>query len=561
MQKYGQQLDVGNVRNFWYASYQGVRAKMNEFDQRHAHDFALPTKETAGRKRGWHADFIVGLLFLLAGGIGSATPASALSSADGNPGNVFIGSCEIDPNNNWTDERAFVRVVLPGNVNGPFAGGSRYWDGSVQAMDTGSFTIDYLNDCIAGGDPVTGLFQNGADSAYATDDYIGFAFFLESPITGWDAGWNEIKIGTGSLIPSNTAAFEPRENLVRDIIRDQATDRLVASLQANRRMMMDLRDRLIAMSGGTSGDEDTAAVGLTGYAPLGVSGTIDARQDVYGMAYDGNGAFAGQTGFRDMVNWRLSGTFDVIANDAAGVLAAFDARVAREQMVGDGVLIGAYLGAEASMADIRDAFTGTQTGLGVFGGGYVAGRLADVLYADGFASIGYGQNDLNMMTDLGDGYDLSLVSTYHTLTWQIGGSLTGVIAMDGFEVRPNLAAAYGNTRLGDIALRADAYGLSDTVSIDAGNVEIGTLRFTPEIRVALGGDEAETGAAVLSVLPSLACEYERGTDPKSTCGGGGGLRLTSGSRDGYGEFGVNLNYERVGESDRYGGKVQYNRAF
>tara|TARA_R110000751_G_scaffold307896_2_gene433992 strand:+ start:9515 stop:11785 length:2271 start_codon:yes stop_codon:yes gene_type:complete len=375
-----------------------------------------------------------------------------------------------------------------------------------------------------------------------------------------NAAADEYSVQTGSA----AAAFEQRKDEIRRIVREQASDRLTTRLRANQRMLADVRERMIVVTSGevqVSDGEDNASSSLAGYAPFDISGTVDSAADDNGWYLNTKGVFAGQSGFRDMVNWRLSGNFGVVANDGGGVLAAFDARIAREQLVRNGLMLGTFLGAEASTSDISDSFTGTQTDWGVFGGAYVSARLVDGLYADGFASIGYGENDLDMSSGLDNGYDLSVDSTYGTLTWQVGGSLTGVFAMDGFEFRPNLAAAYGNTRLGTIGFQARAYGLTDAVALNAGIVEIGTLRFTPEIRFALGGDGSGSSNSVLSLLPVVSCEYETVTDNKTSCGGGAGVGLLVGSRNGFGELATNMDYERLGSTDRYGANFQFNRAF
>lgn len=370
----------------------------------------------------------------------------------------------------------------------------------------------------------------------------------------------EYSVQTGSA----ASAFEQRKDEIRRIVRKQASDRLTTRLRANQRMLADVRERMIVVTSGevqVSDGENNASSSLAGYAPFDISGTVDAAADDSGWYLNTKGVFAGQSGFHDMVNWRLSGNFGVVANDGGGVLAAFDARIAREQLVRNGLMLGTYLGVEASTSDIRDSFTGKQTDWGVFGGAYVSARLVDGLYADGFASIGYGQNDLTMSSDLNNGYDLSVNSTYGTLTWQVGGSLTGVFAMDGFEFRPNLAVAYGNTQLGTIGFQAYAYGLTDAVSLNAGIVEVGTLRFTPEIRFALGDNDSQNSTSVLSLLPVVSCEYATVTEYKTSCGGGGGVGLLVGSRNGFGELATNIDYERLGGTDRYGANFQYNRAF
>lgn len=141
---------------------------------------------------------------------------------------------------------------------------------------------------------------------------------------------------------------------------------------------------------------------------------------------------------------------------------------------------------------------------------------------------------------------LDLKSDYATRTWQIGSALTGVFDFDGTEFRPNVMATYGNTDMGTISFDARAYGLFDRVALDAGIVEMGIIRFTPELRFGLNGLTASQSAATFSLMPTLACEYRVGADTRTECGAGGGLRLSGSFWDQRAQLAISLDYERIG---------------
>ena len=355
--------------------------------------------------------------------------------------------------------------------------------------------------------------------------------------------------------------FDKRREQVRNVVREQAVKKLTTSVRASHRMMMDVRDRMISATRqgqhGAAGGSDAV-----GYMPLGFNGNVDGSSGPDGMI-TAKGDFFGQTGFNDGVNYRLFGNFDVLSDNQTGLMSAIDTRLLREQMVSPNLMLGAYVGADYSNGQIENSFefNGDQDNWTVFGGGYFIAQVGESFYFDGFASLGYGESDLTMNTDLQNGYFLDLDSNYSTLTWQVGGSMTGVFAVNNVEFRPNLTVIYGNTELGQIGFTARAYGLTDQVSLDAGAVELGTLRFTPELRFGLDGLAPAPGSSALSLLPSFVCEQVVGSDTRTECGGGLGLGFTGSFNDDASIFSINVDYEQIGGIDRVGGHAEFTHRF
>lgn len=348
--------------------------------------------------------------------------------------------------------------------------------------------------------------------------------------------------------------FDQRRDDIRSLVREEALAQLAASMRASERMMSDARERVIAETmyrQGASDGSDPA----NGPVPFDVDATVASASDAGGLILATQGAFVGQTGFSDGVNYRLFGNFDVVAASDDRTLAAIDIRLAREQMVNDSLMLGSYIGGDFSQSSIDGSygFDGSQTGWKLSAGGYFVAKISRGLFLDGFGSVGYGKNDLAISTALQNDHVLDLKSDYATRTWQIGSALTGVFDFDGTEFRPNVMATYGNTDMGTINFDARAYGLFDQVALDAGIVEMGIIRFTPELRFGLNGLAASQSAATFSLMPTLACEYRVGADTRTECGAGGGLRLSGSFWGQRAQLAISLDYERIGSQTRSGG--------
>lgn len=353
--------------------------------------------------------------------------------------------------------------------------------------------------------------------------------------------------------PGTAAAeFENHKDEIRSIIRKQASRRLAASMRSNGRMMADGRQRLITMFQRRNATDASIEQG-DGEIPFDIDGTLNADGALgEGVHVASKGAFLGQTGFVGDVNWRLSGDFDVTFDSNNGLLTVFDSRVAREQILSEDFVLGTFVGASFANSRIRDTFKGDEETWQVYGGAYFVTQLARTLFADGYASVGYGQSDLEMNNDT-----LDLDASYDTVSWEVGGSLTGLIELQSFEFRPNLSLAYGNSRLGEIGFKARAYGLNDDVSLDAGHVSMGRLLITPELLFPLLPDTASK----LSLSPRLICEHIVSDKTSNECGWGIGAGILSSPEDTYGQLSLQVDYEDVGAVDSLGVKAGYTLSF
>jgi hypothetical protein len=362
---------------------------------------------------------------------------------------------------------------------------------------------------------------------------------------------NSYSVRSGSV----QSMFDSYSDDIKRIIQDQAEKRLTTLMNDNNRMMQDARTRFIGFAGSALGQQ--AGLMSNGFdaIALDVDGTLDVEGGLTGIVAASSGEFLGQTGMINGANWRLSGNFDVLI-DGDENMAAVDGRVAREQFLLDNLLWGTFGGGQFSNSRIEDTFHGDETTWQLYVGTYAVTKFSDNLFADGYASVGYGWSDLSMRND-----ELSLDSNYGTVTWQVGGSLAGLIEMERFSLLPTVSVAYGNSDLGAIDFTAGAYGLSDDVSLDAGHVAMGVLRLTPEVRIPLSSAVAAMDGVTLGLLPSLICQQIMAGDTENECGWGAGVELTQSGESGLGKFNGRLDFEQIGGISRIGGQIGYSFQF
>ena len=242
--------------------------------------------------------------------------------------------------------------------------------------------------------------------------------------------------------------------------------------------------------------------------------------------------------------------------DDGDTAAAFDGRVAWERLVRDDVLLGLFVGANATFSDIEDSFSGTRTGYGVNAGAYFVDRITDNLYFDGFVSAGLGGNEL----DLGNG-TLEVDGSYDTTSVQAGLSLAGQYSFQRFELHPEFSVAYGIASVGDadLVFSSAMGGSTETLSVD--DVAVGLARFRPEFVFATDMASADITQSELAIAPSLLCETVRAGATRTDCGGGLELNWTVKSSDGLATLSANASREIVGGSTRDQLSVAFERRF
>ena len=175
-----------------------------------------------------------------------------------------------------------------------------------------------------------------------------------------------------------------------------------------------------------------------------------------------------------------------------------------------------------------------------------------------FTSLGTNRNSLKLSNGT-----LDLDSSYSTIISSIGGSVTGVYAMESFEVWPTLVVTHGVTNVGDVGFTGIAYGLTDTtLSLDAGKVSLTSLSFTPEVRkqVLMSGGKGVGSSSMATFAPRYTCE-QTGNSSSRECGSGASLGVTTASEDGLTNLNAQIQYDKVGSTARRSLQLSFERKF
>ena len=341
--------------------------------------------------------------------------------------------------------------------------------------------------------------------------------------------------------PENPAAeFEAEKEEIQAIITQDASRSLRSSVTANQRMTQSARSRFISARQTKAREEDVTRALI----PFDVDGNFTLSES--GLSTAGN--FFQQVGNEEGTYRRLFfGDFDVPHdNDTDSTTATLTGRMAWEHMTSEQTMLGYFIGGELATSTIGGSFEGDQDHIGVTAGAYVVHELAEQVYFDGFASLGAGRNNLEMVNDT-----LALESEYTTQTATLGGIITGVYSQKGYDFKPELALSFGKTWLGDIGFTGRAYGLVDnTLSLDAGYVSIASFTFRPEVIIPIGADFVADTNTQLSFAPRLVCEQIKSTTKTSDCGTGGELGFSSTSEDGLSSADMRVLLDRINGGTR-----------
>ena len=363
------------------------------------------------------------------------------------------------------------------------------------------------------------------------------------------------------LAGSPASEFEKYSEEIRQVLVDEAQRSLRSTMSANQNLVRGARQRVMeaqrkaqaCLDQAVQGDavrplaEDQDCIDIadqSNHVPFDVDGTAQ----VSGSSMMTSGSFFEQSGDGVETTRRLFfGDFDIQHDGESGsTTATLNARIAWEDTISDQTMFGYFVGGSLANSNIAGAFDGTNTKVGVDAGVYAVHQLDDALHLDGFATLGIGQNNLEMANDV-----LALESEYTTKTAMIGASLSGVIMENGLELHPELAVSYGKTWLGDVGFMGRAYGLTDdTLSLDAGSVALGNMTLRTELIVPLDGATVADSNTQFSFSPRLICEYVKTTTSSDYCGGGAEIGLSSASDDGLSTADIKLIMDRIDNGTR-----------
>ena len=405
-------------------------------------------------------------------------------------------------------------------------------DALITLKDTNSSGSDIAFDATISGNVIT-INPTGDFSSEQTV-YVAIGATVE------DSYDNAITASsaTFTVVQTNSPAldFAANETAIRTVLVDDMMRAVRSSLNASARMMSDVRGRLR----GADGSVPTLS---TRSMPLEIDGAASA--DAGTLSTRGT-ATASLTRHSGAYRRLFFSDFDIQHDlDTDNTTATLSARVAWEHIVADGILLGYYVGAEASESDINGTFAGDQTRFGLNVGGYIAHRLAETLFTDAYLSLGVGHSELDMSNGT-----LALESGYRSETVTVGASVSGSYDYTDYEFRPELAFNYGKTQIGTVFFTGRAYGLvDDTLCLNAGSVSVANVTLRPEVIYAIQNSSTANTNASLSFSPRLICERTMATRRTENCGGGAEFGYAFQSKDGLRNIDLNIAMDEVG-SDR-----------
>jgi surface protein len=355
---------------------------------------------------------------------------------------------------------------------------------------------------------------------------------------------NTLSIQAGSP----ASEFATHKPTIKNAITGEAKRALRSGLASDQGMMTNTRRRFIADQSGSDANQNVAFF-VDGSAKLKAT-HLDAEATAKGNFFSLQATDDG--------TWRklAFGDFDVQTDDDKNVSGFLKGRMAFETNLNSTTMLGYFVGGQVGRSTLKGTFEGSQNSFGASVGGYLVQTLAKDVYADMFASLGANRNTLKLSNGT-----LDLDSVYSTTTSTIGGSVTGVYAMDSFEVWPTLAFTQGVTTVGNVGFTGVAYGLTDTtLSLDADKVSLTSLSFTPEVRVPFELQEGSDSSSMATFAPRYTCE-QTGNSSSRNCGSGAAIGLTTASDDGLINLNAQFQYDKVGSTARRSIQLGFERKF
>lgn len=433
-----------------------------------------------------------------------------------------------------TPASSFAWVAIFSEKDWVFAGGSQFFIDPGPTSRTEMTKADVAYCLGTTEDKISYFVADGADGTFATDTLAGFGFVVSEKTGSFEANvfytWT---VGTGSLPPPPPSGPPPSATF--------AVQSLASTLASNRNLTNAARTRFMTSRGQLGGDG--AGIASRNDVAFDLDGTVTALDSVLST----RGTFFEQRGTFDGTYRRLAfGDFDVQHDRATGgTTATANGTVAWERMLSPDTMAGVFIGGSFARSSMSQDSTSEQTKYGLTAGGFIVTALQENLFADGFVSFGLDRNAL-AVTSGGDRFE----SDYTNQTMTIGASLSGVINRGGYQILPEIAVSYGQTRIGDRTF-TDATGAVDaTRSLAASTVSIANVTVSPEFRVPLDGLSHSDARSVFSFAPRGICERVSNGTTTQGCGGGIELGLSSTSEDGLAQFNARVSADRVADTTR-----------
>ena len=304
-----------------------------------------------------------------------------------------------------------------------------------------------------------------------------------------------------------------------------ALDRFIAAKQLRKSCAApdDLAHQVMLMDCSNIASRNNVPFSVHGQLQLGTRGAFTT------------GTFFGQTGnFSGTQRRVISGDFSFVNTGVGITTIDLTGRIAWERLIFDRVMLGSFVGGSIAQTDINRRLTGRSNKISLSLGTYFVAELQPDLYLDGFLSVAASRNMLVLQTA-----DIHLDGQYTARSLLMGLALSGVIARDGYDLRPEIALGYGATTIGPVRFDATVDDQGQAVTAIVNGVDFATLRLTPELRIPV---YAGSDAAHYIIAPSLVCDWANG---QPDCGGGLRFGLQGSSRDRRTRFNIMADIDRI----------------
>jgi hypothetical protein len=211
--------------------------------------------------------------------------------------------------------------------------------------------------------------------------------------------------------------------------------------------------------------------------------------------------------------------------------------MAWERALSPRLMLGYFIGGRIAETSIDRDLSGRADKRSFLIGTYAVAELDEYLYLDGFLAFEASRNILELSDEF-----IDLDGRYTARSTLVGLALSGSIKAPGFELRPEIAATYGMTRIGTATLLAVSDAGIEEAAVSIGQINFATLRITPELHIPLFAD---TDNAHVIVAPHVTCAWTGG---RRDCGGGLRLGLQGTNRDRNMQFDVTVSGDQVGNT-------------
>jgi len=264
-----------------------------------------------------------------------------------------------------------------------------------------------------------------------------------------------------------------------------------------------------------------------------------------------------QSGVRQIV----SGEFSLSHDEDFGTQAMITGTLQREKMISDDHLHGYFAGAYLSRSTVDTTADGNIDGYGLYGGIYGVSRLEQNLYLDYYlaASAGRHSFDLRFSDTLPEAIDAD--GSYQYVGLFGGLALSGEAQYRNTLLTPRAGMHLIYATASDADVTASIPGRSQTAKLSLEDQK--GARLFGELGVTFGEPEqaSDTSAIIEQVYlaPRLFCDTSIGAGTDTACGIGAGLEYSVTNQIRGASWGIDLDAETTGDTQRGAIGVFYER--